>query len=218
MSHARPAARSARPRRGAGTRSRRVRRSAGCGASRHAGSASTGRRSTSRTRKRKERERAATTIEARNAIDSGTASRSARSTASREPRWRAARRRRAAARRGRRSAACPPRRAALGEQLGRPALQVAEARPRRALHRVDQVVGDVDALERAVQAGAGRGVTDHDVVESRPAASTRARERVKPRTAWPSRTRRGTRPLRRSRTCRSRASASGAASGTCSPG
>ena len=55
---------------------------------RHAGSASTGRRSISRTRKRKERERAATTIEARSATDSGAAASSACSTVSREARWR----------------------------------------------------------------------------------------------------------------------------------
>ena len=56
--------------------------------SRQAGSASTGIRSTSRTRKRNERERAPITIEARNAIDSGAAPSSSSSTASREARWR----------------------------------------------------------------------------------------------------------------------------------
>jgi hypothetical protein len=54
---------------------------------RQAGSVSTGRRSTSRTRNRKERERAPTTIEARNATESGIASSMMRSTACLLERW-----------------------------------------------------------------------------------------------------------------------------------
>ena len=81
-------ARQARSRRRRGRRARRGRRSGGCGCARQAGRASTGSRSISRTRKRKERERAPITIEARSAIDSGAAPSSASSTASREARWR----------------------------------------------------------------------------------------------------------------------------------
>ena len=55
---------------------------------RHAGSVSTGMRSTSRTSRRKERERAPITIEARSATESGTRSNRISSTSARLARWR----------------------------------------------------------------------------------------------------------------------------------
>ena len=120
---------------------------------------------------------------------------------------RRARRRTAAARRGRRSAARPRRAAALGEVLGLTALEVHEA-ARRALHRVDQVVGDVDPVQRRVQPRAGRRVAEHEVVSCAAgglaaSASGRSRGRRDRRARGAGRARR-----RRSRTRRSRGSAS----------
>ena len=115
-----------------------------------------GRRSIRRTRKRNERERAPTTIEARSATESGAAVQ--QRLLDRQPRLRGgarARRRAGAGRRGRRSAARPPRRAASANFSACAALGSTNG-PRRPLHRVDQVVGDLDAVERPVEARAGR--------------------------------------------------------------
>ena len=71
-------------------------------------------------------------------------------------------RRGGAARRDRRSGAPRPRpRPARTLRLA--ALDVDELD--RALHRVDQVVGDLDAVQRRRRARAGRGVADHELVD-----------------------------------------------------
>ena len=105
----------------------------------------------------------------------------------RQPRGEVARERavvRAAGRRGRRSGA--RRRRSRRREAPRPGgARRRRTLPRRALHRVDQVVGDLDAVQRRVEPRAGRGVAEHEVVERAPAAATRSRERAKPRTAWP---------------------------------
>ena len=62
----------------------------------------------------------------------------------------------------------------LRERGGGAPLGVGEGARGRALHRVDQVVRDVDALERALQARAGRDVAEHEVGSSTRAAATRS--------------------------------------------
>ena len=53
----------------------------------------------------------------------------------------------------------------MANALGRAPLVLGEAAVRRALHRVDEVVGRVDPVERLAEAGAADGVADDDVVE-----------------------------------------------------
>ena len=110
------------------------------------------------------------TIDARSATDSGARRRAA---PARPPaassRWReGARVARARGRRGRRSAARPPRAAAAAKRSAGGELADRErVARRRRLHRVDQVVGDVDAVERLGQPGAGRHVAEDELVGAR---------------------------------------------------
>ena len=176
----RPRRRRARWRRAPGSPARRGRRSARSGCSRQAGSASTGSRSIRRTRKRNERERAPITIDARSAIPSGTAPSSARSTARREPRWRES-----GASRGDQAAEVDDAPQPGGSRRRRRTPRRTPARARRTrrrglLHRVDQVVGDVDAVERGLQTRARGHVAEHELVDrhgdaARACARSRAR-------------------------------------------
>ena len=72
---------------------------------------------------------------------------------------------RAPGRRGRRPGARRPARAAVANRSA--ARRSCSGKPPfgRALHRVDEVVGDVDPVERLAEAGAADGVADDDVVE-----------------------------------------------------
>ena len=58
----------------------------------------------------------------------------------------------------------PAARAAVAKRSGGAALGCGEAVD-RALHRMDQVVGGVDAVQGPAEPGAADGVADHDVVE-----------------------------------------------------
>ena len=144
--HAAPAALPRRP----GTPARRARRSAVCDASATPAGREIGRRSISRTRKRKERERAAT--RSKRAARPTPAPRRAAPPRppGATPGGATARRHAGPARRGRRSAARRPRpRRPRTSPPG--AARCRRSRP-GALHRVDQVVGDLDAVERLGEA------------------------------------------------------------------
>ena len=160
-----------------------------CGSPATRAAPSPGMRSISRTRKRKERERAPITIEARNATPSPARRRAARfSTASREPRWReGGASSRHDSRRGRPPAAAP----ALGISANASARAPLSARGKssssRALHRVDKVVRDLGARERVLEAGARLDVAEHEPPGSGAASATRSGERANPRTWCPSR-------------------------------
>ena len=145
--------------------STRSRSSSGCvRLSCHAGTASTGRRSTSRTRKRNDRDRAPITIDARSATESGRRSSRIRSTCARLERC---------ADRGPAAGRMPPRytirrtpdftAASANARAAR--RSTVENCPRSRLHRVDQVVGDVDPVEGRQKSGASDRVTldDRDV-------------------------------------------------------
>ena len=79
---------------------------------------------------------------------------------------------RAPARRGRRSAARRPR--PRRRRSARPSGARGRRTRRRALHRVDEEVGDVDAVERAVEAGAERRVALDHLVDGGADARRRA--------------------------------------------
>ncbi len=127
------------------------------------------------------------TIDARSATDSGAAASSVSSTARREARC--ARRRigpRGPGRRGRRPGARRLARGRAGEPLGLAVLDVGESGAGGRVHRVDQVVGDLDAVQRRVQPFAGGRVAQDEVaveveVDGRPPrrghASGRSRAR-----------------------------------------
>ena len=76
-------------------------------------------------------------------------------------------------RRGRPRARTPAARAAAAKFSRRARSRARKPSPpsARGLHRVDQVVGDVDAVERVVEPGAGDRVAEHDLDVARAAAS-----------------------------------------------
>ena len=129
------------------------------------------------------------TIEARIAIDSGAAASSSSSTASREARWREI----AAVLRHQAAEVDDPPHAGAAAAAAKCS---AAARSRsanssgRPLHRVDQEVGDLDAVERAVEARARERVALDHLVGRR---ATRAAERLIAADAVAAARRRGTR-------------------------